>query len=167
MEKQFRNLCRTVARENGMKFIAKGAFSRVYGNKNTVVKIIDLEEGQLDTLAFLRYAKRNFKDNPYLPRVYSIHEGEHFAIVVMEKLSNARWKRREEVMEEIAGSGSGDMIFRRELKAACHFTKDPNLKRVLKYLDGRILRTGANLDLHPYNYLWRGKQIVITDPFSS
>lgn len=163
----FRTVCRTIARQAGLKFISNGYYSRVYGNADTVMKIIDNVENQQDTLAFLRYAKKHCDSNPFLPRVLSVTEGEHYAIVMMEKLSKARWQVREAKLEKLIGYGFGEMYDRRDLEEAIKITEDENLRKVLKYLHGRALRNCAELDLCPWNYLWRGKQIVITDPFSS
>lgn len=163
----FRDVCRTIAREAGLKFISKGWYSRVYGNADTVVKIINNVASQQDTLAFLRYAKKHCDSNPFLPRVFSITVDGRYAIVAMEKLSNARWRVREAKLEKLIGYGFGEIYDRRDLQEATKLAKDENLRNVLKYLHGRARRKFAELDLHQQNYLWRGEQIVITDPFAS
>lgn len=150
------------ARQNKAKFIGSGLYARVYKIGDMAYKIFDFyEEYSVHTLDYLRYCKRHHNKNPWLPKVYSIKRAGVFIVVEMELLSKKNTRRREDAFARLCGT---EEITDKHLAGyAIKRSTCDHLTSVLKYLK----RKNVEWDIHRYNYLWRGDQIVIVDPCTS
>lgn len=128
-----------------------------------VLKIFGFDEGYLD---WYKYCKAN-QDNPYLPKIKG-------GLVKLEKkifgvrleplvfksddIQRACYKELRAIIGNTV-SGQPSSIKDGEYE---YFDNDPALFKVIKAI--RKLRAGNTLDIHEDNIMWRGDQVVITDP---
>ena len=148
------------ARQNKAKFIGSGLYARVYKIGDKAYKIFKFGEGY-DTIDYLLYCKRRHHKNPWLPKVYGMWLSEGFVITEMELLSKKSTRQREDAFARLCGTE--EITDKHLARHAINKSTCDHLTSVLKYLK----RKNVEWDIHRYNYLWRGDQIVIVDPCAS
>jgi hypothetical protein len=160
-----------------IKKLGMGDYGVVFqhpSDPNLAVKVMRSDEG--NSIAFLKYARKNWKSNPWLPKIFKIHEYEHndsgdqYYIVFMEKLKPLPKPKYKEFMEKELGikdegqSGFylGNDIGHDTIEDVVKVAKDKKLKAVLDF----ISHYEFNTDLGVANLMLRGDQIVFVDPIS-
>jgi len=159
----------------GFSVIGKGMFGTVYGNDKYVAKIF--KESDECFLEFINYAKAR-KGNPFLPRfskvnsVYDENYGPSY-LVFSERLTTPS-KRDRTLLSDVSllidlkkdhierGDAAGDIVINIE-------EKWPGVVQVLVDLQKHFskLETNCFWDTHGGNFMLRGDQLVITDPYAS
>lgn len=148
-----------LAQSLGARFIDSGSFARVYTlpSKKQVVKIGAIK-GNESYLKFVEELSKAKKHNPYFPKIEKVEfYGNLTFAVFMEKL--APWKHPDAC--ELAA----------DIEACVQYTwATPN---AALYSAGVLLRKvkdhhwSFQLDLHRYNIMLRGAQLVFIDPLAN
>lgn len=169
--KSIQEICNSLCREQyfdfrtpplfNMKRLARGSFSVVYIHTDcldVVTKIFRTSSNE-GTVQYMHFCKKNAKNNPYLPKVYAIHEKGDFTAVVMERLSKDRDNADEWIVKVFNRGNDWSTI--KVLKDA-----DNNVRKAIRFLRKVIkTNTGHKFDFHGENILYRdGTQPVFTDP---
>jgi hypothetical protein len=127
------------------------------------------------------YAKKNAA-NPYMPRFSAWAEfqfppgsGSSYLQIKMEKLSPLTDKTTQNILDQIEWQVEKGWDYARfaalvDLKLGPKITssnpaKDPDLYTLIQKLNKLGLSRGWGLDLHADNYMMRGNQLVIVDPW--
>lgn len=127
-------------------------------------------------LKYLQYVKAN-QHNPHVPKIYgglmklnmpmnsSSFQGREWYIVRMEKLKNYAGQHPSlNLMKRYIDDYPPDFNSDQEL---IEFRDEyPELTEVLDWIARNRHKDGVNLDLHGQNVMMRGRDVVITDPFS-
>ncbi len=155
-----------------VKLLGFGMFASVYQHPtipDMVAKLYDDDE------AYDRYVEwcLSNQQNPFVPKIYSVHDYPEFKIVFMEKLKECDqskfelWMKSEFVLDDLTPGFISAKVLARTLQNRT-FTdeKDARFLAVLDFVQQQILINDYELDLHSGNVMMRGKEFVITDPLS-
>lgn len=155
------------------KHLGNGAYADVYQhpNKDVVVKVFDTKDDE-GYSKYLKWALKH-QDNPYVPKIHHVEKfknkdcGEEITIVFMEKLQEARHRDFKDLMEKHMSKSDyygGSLDDWEEWEEIAATTKDKHMKALAKFFSKK--HVNVDLDLHSENYMWRGKQLVFTDPLA-
>jgi len=143
-----------------MKRLAKGSFSVVYLHEesNEVVTKIFRTSNNEGTIQYLEFCKKNAESNPYLPKVYAIHEKGEFTAVLMERLKSDSYDADDWIDKFLVRGSNWSRIRVRRIA-------DKHVRTVIRFLRNVIKTTeGHKFDFHGDNIMYRGTQPVFTDP---
>lgn len=146
----------------GYREIGRGLFSDAWAKDNVVVKVARNDMGYD---RFLEYALA-YQHNPYFPKIYHVarYEGVeswnnpygYATVVTMEKLrsvENTKKGRKTSDRVELDAEGVSKVPF----------DNSPEYREAMKVLK-ELKKEVRRIDLHDGNIMYRGKQLVITDP---
>ncbi|MBI1363626.1 MAG: hypothetical protein GC134_06545 [Proteobacteria bacterium] len=146
-------LCRWLEKK-GWKRLGNGYFANVYATPCGRFALKLARGGTAQGYdGYARYAMAN-PGNPYLPKVYLHMKTEFGMMTLLERLRPMGDALRDEYARICAALRSKDMPDMKDSTA---------LVSLLRHLHG----FGDRLDLHPTNFMARGKQLVITDPLAA
>jgi hypothetical protein len=140
----------------GARYIGHGSFARVYTlpSKKQVVKVGAIR-GNESYLKFVDELSKMKKNNPYFPKIAKVEfYGNLTFAVFMEKL--APWE--DPVVGELAEDIENRVRFAWATSDAALYSAGALLRRV------REGHCAFEFDLHQYNIMLRGKQLVFIDP---
>jgi hypothetical protein len=170
----FRDSITNQLRTQKFNYVDSGAFSDVYicKKRNLAIKVTN---GDPAGIAWMKYCVAHCDENPLLPQIYEIWElPEGYHLTFMETLKTYRGDSDELcAFENIIGTYRDRLRGRKNASATnnAFFTAkadkglNPNAVKVAKAIAKILNKMGhANLDLHDGNVMWRGKQLVVTDP---
>lgn len=133
--------------------------------REAVVKLFDMGDGYL---AFATYAKAN--PSPVFPKVYETGSNIKgtIGVCVLEKLDRTAWAASREGDIEIPGSPWRDLatslrgVWRgdKPRAKAAEYQFWPQLLEMAQFFGDSV-----GYDLHGANWMMRGQQLVLTDPF--
>lgn len=153
-------------------YVGSGICARVYVNsRRKVAYKIGTVEANEGYLAYINVLAKQEKHNPYTPKIYGVRyirgydDGEVF-VVAMEALETLNYYRYTDAVN-ILGKYLEYGADRVDVMAMIGFRFDPSPELVqAREILQETYRTGqAGWDLHDGNFMLRGEQIVITDPF--
>ena len=168
-----RTFINRLKKKRRMVEIGAGCFANVYASKSgrTVVKVGILPNNSWSSHANVQYLQylaltEKHPNNPYFPKVKKVEIFEHphhdtFFSVEMERLKEIKKNSYpiselfEYTMDDENAISAITAIFG---KASDHFIQ------AHKVLQKMVKKYGACLDIHNENIMYRGKQLVITDP---
>lgn len=168
--------------KRGHDILGTGAYGTVIDCDLFVVKVLDADDaGYLNWINFCQLAAPSV----YLPEIYySQRISKHLHIVVLEKLELRENVEFNETYKGIKAYGSQSCWVGRDNKR-CAENLSPNLKALLELMmeyargynqaidehNQKCAVTGGNYkwmitkDIHSGNVMFRGNQLVITDPW--
>lgn len=167
------------------RVLGYGVYAQVYSkkdNKRTAVKIGYLDKDDFGSYAYLNYIKivSKMSDNPFFPKVNSVTvfkqrgHGDVCYVVELERLRRNTTVSNYVLEDDIIWLTNKDgRTLRREVRDAyrlCDIVVPESLKlhyvQMIKVLRHLAVRYGHDLDVHEENVMFRGKQLVVTDPVS-
>lgn len=161
-------------RDQGFRLAGSGAFASVYVNNKTkrAVKLGQKDDGYIVFAQAVYELQNNRKrKNPYLPRIYNLTMRSQWYMVEMEVLKPIRRtpylkdaRVLCECIERVLVGGS------RPRDIAGYVDKFGADVWELTALIGLVCNDAArapSVDLHDFNIMLRGKQLVVTDPVAT
>lgn len=146
----------------GYRFLDGGLFSDAYVKDDVVVKVARNDPGY-DT--FLEYALA-YQDNPYFPTIFKVDvykevetyfaNSENVTVVTMERLKSVE---NTKVGFRVSDKVEDDALGLSKIP----YRKNPDYIEAMKVLRA-LKKQVKRIDLHSGNIMYRGKQLVITDP---
>jgi hypothetical protein len=158
--------------------MSSGAFSEVFHDPNHNDRVIKVTNDPA-YMKYIRWCQKQV-DNPFVPKVYDVKriyvnwagEDRWVHVISLEKLRHIPSNRVHKLCPTLHKNGAEnlytaeythpDALFFKDWKRLAKTTKDPHLKKLLKY----ITVVNAEIDLHEGNIMIRPstKQYVFTDP---
>jgi hypothetical protein len=180
---------RTHLTKLGYKSAGEGGDQTTWlGPDGNILKIFGTHEGQTGFTAdhkmfsaWIKYCKAH-ADNPYIPRYtdwasfeYPKDSGQKYLQIKMEKLSPIRNKTVQAILDNMKWAVEREQSFD-DLKAILvkkfgqNVLQSPVLATtalwdIVSHINSVGNKHGWGLDLHADNYMMRGRQIVIVDPW--
>lgn len=152
---------------HNLRYLGSGVAGAVYGNKaqDYVYKLFDLDD--IGYMIYLSHALRN-QEKATVPTIYGIRIFRTKALVCMEKLQASTkvirgYNRRDDVIDTLWDISRGrptDANKSKRFSANDIAELQDTFKKLKRQSDG----TFADLDLHDGNFMFRGNQLVLTDP---
>ena len=158
------------------------------GPDGNILKIFGTHEGQTGFTAdhkmfsaWVKYCEAH-ADNPYIPRFtdwasfeYPKDSGQKYLQIKMEKLSPIRNKTVQAILDNMKWAVERGQTFD-DLKASLEkklgqqalqatVLATPALWNIVSNINSIGAKHGWGLDLHADNYMMRGRQVVIVDPW--
>jgi len=151
---------------------SSGAYAHTYKSKldsEVIVKIGDPKDDPY--WAYVKALSTTRTRNPVLPILYhAIHLQGTVAekyIVVMERLRHARYGKEHNAVEQFADIMLNCINKQGEVPMV-GFRLEPQIQEALYFVNNVRKRNHGNhwFDLHDQNWMFRGNQIVLTDPLA-
>lgn len=161
--------------DNGFRQIGSGASSNVYAPKSNdseyVVKVTELRTriSNDPTLSFIKTILQD-EANPFYPHIHSVtihnpvntHENK-YAVIVMEHLTKTKQTSRP-LPKNANIAGELYCLFKHDFRYVATLCLGNHIPFVRAMTSIRKLTKRHVNDLHSTNIMWRGEQLVITDP---
>lgn len=153
-------------------YAGSGICARVFVNtRRGVAYKVGSVEANAGYLAYVNVLARQRNHNPYTPKIYGVryirgYDGQEVFVVAMEALKDLNYYKYTDAVN-ILGKYLEYGADRVDVMAMIGFRFDPSPELLqAREILHEAYRTGkASWDLHDGNFMLRGDQIVITDPF--